>query len=125
MRGGDLSRLERVARLKADLELKKFAAFRRHVAALQGEAGRLQAALLEEYARGAGGTVADMRLAHACTRQAAAAHLAAEAELQRLSPAFEAARCAAKREFGRAEVIAAIGRKRRVEARTRAGRHAP
>lgn len=111
----DLARLEQVARLKADIELKKFAAFRRHIATLQGQVDQLQAALLQEYARDAGTSAAQMRLAHACTRHAAAAHMAAEAELHRLTPAFEAARSTAQREFGRAEVIGQLDRLRQAE----------
>lgn len=111
MRGGDLARLERVARLKADMELKRFAAFRRHVAGLRAESQRLEAELLAEAARGAPASVAEARMAHALTRHVAGERMTVDAELDRLSPGFEAARLAAVREFGRAEVIAELGRR--------------
>lgn len=109
--GADLARLERVARLKADMELKRFAAFRRHVAGLHAESARLEAELLAEAARGAPGSVAEARMAHALTRHIAGERMAVGAELDRLAPAFEAARLAAVREFGRAEVIAELDRR--------------
>lgn len=117
MSPADLARLERVARLRADTELKRFAAFRRHVAGLRAESQRLEAELLAEAARGAPATVAEARMAHALTRHTAGERLAAEGEIDRLAPAFAAARLAAVREFGRAEVIAELGR-RAEQART-------
>lgn len=111
MRATDLARLERVARLKADMELKRFAAFRRHVAGLHAESQRLEAELLAEAARGAPASVVEARMAHALTRHTAGERLAVEGELDRLTPAFEAARQAAVREFGRAEVIAELDRR--------------
>lgn len=107
----DLARLERVARLKADQELKRFAAFRRHVAGLRAESQRLEAELLAEAARGAPASVPEARMAHALTRHTAGERLAVEGELDRLAAGFEAARLAAVREFGRAEVMAELGRR--------------
>lgn len=110
-RTADLARLERVARLKADMELKRFAAFRRHVSGLHAESQRLEADLLAEAARGAAASVAEARMSHALTRHATGERLVVEAEIERLRPAFEAARLAAVREFGRAEVIADLRRR--------------
>lgn len=121
----DLARLERVARLKADQELKRFAAFRRHVAGLRAESDRLQAELLAEAARGAPESLGEARLAHALTRHTAGERLAVQGELDRLAPAFEAARLAAVREFGRAEVIAGLGRRSSAARKLEAARRSP
>ena len=113
MRGnGDLGRLERVARLKADVELKRFAAFRRHVAGLHAEAERIAGNMLAESERGAPSSVAEARLAHALARQMAGERIGVESEIGRLQPAFDDARQAAAQAYGRAEVIAALGRRR-------------
>ena len=108
---GDLGRLERVARLKADVELKRFAAFRRHVAGLHVEADRIARDIIAEAGRGAPSSVGEARLAHALTRRMAGERIAVEGEIGRLQPAFDAARQAAAQAYGRAEVIAALGRR--------------
>ena len=122
---GDLGRLERVARLKADVELKRFAAFRRHVAGLQADADRIAAGIIAEAARGAPASVDEARLAHAITRQMAGERIAVEGEIDRLRPAFDTARQAAAQAYGRAEVIAALGRRMAAAQATDRARRSP
>lgn len=113
---GQIAALVRVARLRSDMELKRFSAFRNHVAALDGRIAHLQddlhrtaegavAAWTDDPDLGAPGRLQQARLAHALTRSVAAEREAALEERRKLTPRFEAARADALRAFGRAEVL--------------------
>ncbi len=105
-RPDDLAALERLARLRADRELRQFAGFRQHMAGLQTRIATLEGEVLAGYPAGGGFSLAEARRSHAMTRAAAQDLRRAEDELLALRPRFEAARQQAMREFGRAEVLA-------------------
>ena len=100
-----LQALERLSRLKADLELRRFSAFRAHVQAVQAKAEGMRAELAEAAAAPPGAAVADWRAAHALVGYRAGALRRAEADLDRMSPGLAAAQQAAARAFGRTEAL--------------------
>lgn len=100
-----LAALERVAQLKSDMELRKFAAFRAHISALNIRIDILRAALAAGLAEDAS---ADLTQTRAAATRAGCdiRHLMdAQHELASLSDRFERARLVAAREFGRAKVV--------------------
>ncbi|MDO5704152.1 MAG: hypothetical protein Q4G49_03645 [Paracoccus sp. (in: a-proteobacteria)] len=100
-----LQQLEKVARIKADLELRKFAAFNAHVTAARANIASLEAALQQSYRATAPLAVSEARMANAQAGRAAREIRKATADLERMMPRFEAARATASREFGRAEAL--------------------
>lgn len=100
-----LAALERIARLKAERELKKFAAFSQHMIAARQRVEALEAALEQSYRSVAPLTVAEARMANAQAGRSARELRKADLELNRMKPRFEQARRDAAREFGRAEVL--------------------
>ncbi|WP_304617441.1 hypothetical protein [Paracoccus sp. (in: a-proteobacteria)] len=106
VRPGMLSALERVARLRAEQELKKLAAFRRHVLAAHEQVEASRAAMAQSYAADAPLSVPEARMANAQAGRAARDLARAQAELARMQPRFDQMRERAGREFGRAEVLA-------------------
>lgn len=100
-----LQALERLSRLKADLELRRFSAFRAHVQAVQATAEGMRAELAEAAAAPPGTAVADWRAAHALVGYRAEALRRAEADLDRMRPGLTAAHQAAARAFGRTEAL--------------------
>lgn len=107
-----LAALERIARLKAERELKKFAAFSAHMTAARQRVEALQAALDQSYRSTAPLGLAEARMANAQAGRAARELRRADQELHRLRPRFDAARQDAVREFGRAEVLLELARRR-------------
>ncbi|WP_199258782.1 hypothetical protein [Paracoccus binzhouensis] len=103
-----LAGLERIARLKADLELRRFAAFRAHVDAARQRIDQLGQALETLYGAETGFSIAEARLANLLAGERSRALLSAERDLERMLPGYEAARQAAAREFGRAEAVQAL-----------------
>ena len=101
----DLKKLEQVARLKAEIELKKFAAFSNHMTAARARVDSLQVALTQCYQSVAPLTLSDARIANAQAGRSARELDQAHAELARMQPRFDAARQVAAREFGRAEAL--------------------
>ncbi|RNF32906.1 hypothetical protein [Paracoccus methylarcula] len=102
---GKLAALERIARLKAERELRKFAAFNEHMQAARLRAGHLREVLEQSYRSDAPLSLPEARLANAQASRAARELRVADRELERLTPRFEQARRAAVREFGRAEAL--------------------
>ncbi|QBX33476.1 hypothetical protein E4191_01155 [Paracoccus liaowanqingii] len=103
-----LQQLERIARLRAERELKSFAAFNAHMIRARQHADGLRMALAQSYDSTAPLTLPEARLANAQAGRAARELRHADQELQRLAPKFEVARQQAAREFGRAEVLAGL-----------------
>ncbi len=101
----DLDRLERIARLKSDLEMRRFSAFRAHVVAARERVSRIEDELEAIYRSDNAFSVNEARLTNAIACEKSHALLAAESDLQRLLPGFDAARQRAVHEFGRAEVL--------------------
>ncbi len=100
-----LAQLERLARLKAERELKKFAAFSEHMTVAQRHVDSLQTALRQCYENSAPLSVPEARMANAQSARSARELSRAKAELVRIKPRFEKMRDQAAREFGRAEVL--------------------
>lgn len=100
-----LKRLERVARLKSDIEMRRFSAFRAHLVAARAHAARLEGELELVYASDDPFSLNAARLTNAIACEKARALLAAEQEITRMMPGFDAARQRALREFGRAEAL--------------------
>ncbi len=117
-----IAALERLARLRADRELHRFAGLRRQMAGLQARIATLEAEVLAGYPAGGAFSLAEARRSHAMTRAAAQDLRRSEEVLLALRPRFEAARQQAVREFGRAEVLAQL--QARAAAARRAGRAA-
>lgn len=100
-----LAQLEHIARLKADRELKKFAAFNTHMVLARQRVETLHAALRQCYESSAPLSVAEARIASAQAARSAQELNRAVGDLDRMTPRFEKARADASREFGRAEVL--------------------
>ncbi|MDO5648399.1 hypothetical protein [Paracoccus sp. (in: a-proteobacteria)] len=101
----DLAALERIARIKADIELKKLANFSQYVNAARARVAETQAAMTQSYASAAPLTVADARTANAQAGRAARELARAQQDLAQMMPKYDAARKQAAREFGRAEAL--------------------
>lgn len=112
-----LAQLERIARLKAERELKRFAAFNLHMKQAQTQAAAMRTALDQSYRSTAPLTVAEARIANAQAGRSARDLHQAEAEVARMQPRFEAARRDAVREFGRAEVLLTLSAQSRADER--------
>ena len=110
-----LAQLERIARIKAERELKRFAAFNLHMKQTQSHADAMRTALDQSYRSGAPLSVAEARIANAQAGRSARELRQAEAEVARMQPRFEAARRDAAREFGRAEVLLNLSEQRRAD----------
>lgn len=100
-----LAALERIARMKAERELKGFAAFKTHMDTLSIRAEAMRVALQQSYDSAAPLTVAEARMANAQAAGSARELQQVEREVAALTPRFQAARAKAAREFGRAEVL--------------------
>ena len=105
-----LQQLEQIARMKAERELKAFAAFNAHMTAARQRIDALQAALTQSYDSTAPLTLPEARIANAQAGRAARELRHADSEMQRLQPRFDLARQHAAREFGRAEALLGLGR---------------
>lgn len=114
-----LAALARLARLRSDQELRRFAELRQQMAGLEGRIASLEAEVLAGYPAGGGFSLAEARRSHAMTRAAAQDLRRQEEALLTLRPRFEAARQQAVREFGRAEVLAQLQGRAAAEHRTR------
>lgn len=100
-----LDRLERVARLKSDIEMRRFSAFRSHLVAARERVSRLEEELEGIYNSEDAFSLTAARLTNAMACEKARALLLAEQEVTRMLPGFDAARQQALREFGRAEAL--------------------
>ena len=105
-----LAALEKIARIKAERELKKFAVFSQHMGRARQQAEALRTALDQCYRSTAPLGIAEARMANAQAGRSARELMQADRELAKLEPRFEAARQAAAREFGRAEVLLSLSR---------------
>lgn len=101
MKPAQLAELARVGRLKADLELKRLSALNQHmIAGRQRIADVTDAIDLARQDR-APASVEQARLANLQAANRARDLIAAQTELARLTPQYEAARQVAAREYGR------------------------
>lgn len=105
-----LELLERIARLKAERQLKSFAVFNSYMVQARLRVEGLQAALAQSYDSTAPLSLPEARIANAQAGRAARELRHADHELQRLMPRFQIARRQAAQEFGRAEALLSLGR---------------
>lgn len=112
-----LAALQKIAQLKADRELKKFAAFNLHMIHARNKADAMRAALEKSYDSPAPLSVSEARVANAQAGRSARELTHAEAELRRMKPRFDAVRKDAAREFGRAQVLQTLAQQVRDAAR--------
>ncbi|WP_134724876.1 hypothetical protein [Paracoccus luteus] len=118
-----LRKLEAVARLKADIELRRFSAFRTQVVAAETRIEASRRDLAAAASSDPGAALADWRVAHALVGYRAEALTRAQVDLDRMRPGFDAARQTAARAFGRAEALrelrATLGAQERRDAERR------
>lgn len=119
-----LGQLERLARLKSDLEMRRFSAYRAHVTAAEARIEAIRGDLQALYATGTAFSLPEARLANALAAERTRALMRAETDLRQMLPGFEAARALAMREFGRVEVLRTLGRDAAAEMRDRKDRKA-
>lgn len=100
-----LEQLERVARLKSDMEMRRFSAFRTHLVVAREHVSNLESELEMIYASEDPFSLTAARLTNAIACEKGRALMAAEEEVARLLPGFDIARQRALREFGRAEAL--------------------
>lgn len=106
MKPGDrLAQLARLADLKSEMELKRFAAFSGNVAAARQQIAEAEAVIAGCYAAAAPLTLAEARIASAEAGAAARRAEQARRELEQMLPRFDLARQRAMREFGRAVAL--------------------
>lgn len=112
-----LAQLEQIARLRAERQLKTFAAFNAYMIQARLRIGGMQAALAQSYDSTAPLTVPEARMANAQAGRLARELRHADHDLQRLLPRFEIARRQAAQEFGRAEALLSLCRDEAAERR--------
>lgn len=100
-----LAQLQKLAQLKADRELRKFAAFSTNVSAARMRIAGCEAAIARSYASDAPLDLTQGRIASAEAGRATSDARVARRELERMMPKFEVARQLAVREFGRTEAL--------------------
>ncbi|AGT07455.1 hypothetical protein [Paracoccus aminophilus] len=103
-----LARLERLARLRSDIEMRRFSAFRTSVEAARGRISAREEELGALFRSDAPFSLAEARLTNAMTIDHLREIRREEEELRRILPRYETARQAALRAFGRAEVMGKI-----------------
>ena len=100
-----LEQLARLAQIRSDIELKRFAAFRAHVDSIATQRLNMREKLNAVYAQETSFSIAEARLANHEAGRFADGIARLDAELGRLRPGFNAARHRAVREFGRVQVL--------------------
>lgn len=113
----NLSRLQRLAKLKSDLEMRRFSAYRASVVSTKGRIATLKQDLHELYRGDGDHSIAGARLMNALAGEKMRALQREDAQLRKMLPGFEAARQLALREFGRAEVLHQLGENLKEEGR--------
>lgn len=100
-----LAGLQRLAKLRSDIEMRRFSAYRASVMSAHQRIAGIEDDLRALYEVPDGFTIAGARLTNALAGDMTRALDREKQELQRMLPGFELARQAASREFGRAEVM--------------------
>lgn len=103
-----ISRLQGLAQLKSDLEMRRFSAYREHVVAARSRIAAIEQELQAVFHSAQAFSIQEARLANALAGEHSRALVQAERDLQQILPGFESARRAALREFGRVEVLKSI-----------------
>lgn len=105
-----LEQLARIARTQADIELRRYASYRRHADAMSRQIDGAREELTAAMVAPATDALDQWRLATALVGYRAAELHRAEEALLRMQPSLNAARAAAATAFGRAEAIAELRR---------------
>ncbi|WBU60216.1 hypothetical protein [Paracoccus albus] len=100
-----LGKLARLAGLRSDAELERFAAFRRHVEALRAERAERSSMLHQLLIRQEPFTLSGAASAHVQAGRLARDIARIDDELDRLRPNYTAALGKAQKEFGRVRVL--------------------
>lgn len=101
----DFEKLAELAQIRADAELKRYAAFRNHLDALYRSREQAQRRLREGYADQLRFSVEEARLGNMIARQSAREVARLDAEIARMAPGCDTARAEAAREFGRVQAL--------------------
>ena len=118
-RQSQLHQMGRIARAKADLELRRYAAHRAQADAMQRHVDDVRHELTEAIASPCGTDADRWRLTVAMVGYRAEAAHRAEQALRLMRPSLDAARASAAAAFGRAEAIAQLKQMAADEARAR------
>lgn len=121
-RTDQLGALARLARIRADADLRRYAAYRAQADAMQRQVEALRAELREAIATPAPAALDQWRLTTALVAYRTGAAQAGEGAVARMKPGLERARHAAALAFGRAEALAQLQRLTREEERRQADR---
>lgn len=109
-RADRLGQLARLARLKADADLRRYSAYRAHADAMQRQVDALRAELGEAIATPVSDALEQWRLTTALVAYRTGKAQRAEVALERMKPGLEAAQRAAALAFGRAEALSQLRR---------------
>lgn len=107
-----LAQLRRLAQLKSDIELKRLSAFSNNLAATRLRIDECDNTIAQCYASVAPMSLSDGRVASAQAGEAARDAARAREDLERMLPRFELARQRAAKEFGRAEVLRVLAKRK-------------
>ncbi|NHF73152.1 hypothetical protein [Paracoccus xiamenensis] len=107
----ELEQLARLAQIRSDAELKRFAAFRAHVDAATTQRQQMRQKLAYIYESEAAFSIAEARLANQEAGQLGHGISQLDRDLERLRPGFDTARQRAILEFGRVQVLKALAGK--------------
>ena len=118
-RADQLGQLARLARIKADADLRRYSAYRAHADAMQRQVDALRAELSEAIATPVTDALDQWRLTTALVAYRTGQAQRGEVALGRMKPGLEAARQAAALAFGRAEALAQLQRLTLAEERQR------
>lgn len=124
MKPKQVKQLERLARLRSDLQMRRFSAFRAHVETAKDQIRQLEGEMAAIFDGTQEFSVASARLTNVMAGDCSRSLIRAEQNLQQLLPGYEAARQEAIREFGRAEVLTKIGHDLVEDARQKLNRKA-
>ena len=117
-----LGKLARIARLKADADLRRYSAYRAHADAMQRQVEGIRAELAEAIATPVSDALGQWRLTTALVAYRAGEAQRSEAALTRMKPGLDAAHRAALLAFGRAEALLQVQRQVLEQEKTEAER---
>ena len=117
-----LGKLARIARLKADADLRRYSAYRAHADAMQRQVDAVRAELAETIATPVSDALDQWRLTTALVAYRTAEAQRSEVALARMKPGLDAAHRAAVLAFGRAEALLQVQRLTLTQERTEAER---
>ena len=117
-----LGKLARIARLKADADLRRYSAYRAHADAMQQQVDAIRAELAEAIAAPVSDALEQWRLTTALVAYRTAEAQRSEVALARMKPGLDAAHRAAVLAFGRVEALLQVQRLTLTQERTEAER---